>query len=221
METAFVAGAVSNPDGWPTDTLTEIVEELPHLEPLLWRDGSWQRRRAAGAADARSFDFGPQWGRRRCSLLFTEEVRDVPPLFPSLREAGGFASVNSFVDLVALPAAFVAMKLAPNRGRRPATRLLGWGMRRFARPPFGAIIVVEATGELDGTPRRVRVSISHGNEYEATGLVVATYISQWADPAYPSARTPGLHPMGLIVEPEPFLLGLAARGFRIEQRKPS
>jgi saccharopine dehydrogenase-like protein len=216
IETAFVGGAVSNPKGWPADTLTEVVDEIPHLEPLLWRDGSWRRRRAAGAGDARSFDLGPQWGRRRCSLLFSEELRDVPQLFPSLREAGGFASMNRFVDLVAFPAAFLAIKLAPRKGRRPASWLLGWGMRRFARPPFGVILVVEATGELDATPSQVRVSISHTNEYEATGLVVATYISQWADPAFPSARTPGLNPMGLIVEPEPFLLGLASRGFRVE-----
>jgi len=216
METAFVGGAVSNPNGWPPDTLTEVVDELPHLEPLLWRDGSWQRRRAAGAFDARSFDLGPQWGRRRCSLLFAEELRDIPQLFPSLREAGGFASVNRFVDLVALPAAFMAMKLAPKKGRRPASRLLGWGMRRFARPPFGVILVVEATGERDGKPSQVRVSISHSNEYETTGLVVATYVSQWADPTLPSARAPGLHPMGQVVEPEPFLQGLASRGFRIE-----
>jgi hypothetical protein len=89
-------------------------------------------------------------------------------------------------------------------------------MRRFARPPFGAILVVEAAGELDGKPSQVRVSISHPNEYEATGQVVAAYISQWADPAFPSARTPGLNPMGMIVEPEPFLLGLTSRGFRVE-----
>jgi saccharopine dehydrogenase (NAD+, L-lysine-forming) len=216
METAFVGGAVSNPKGWPADTLIEVVEEIPHLEPLLWQDGSWRRRRAAGAADARRFDFGPQWGRRRCSLLFSEELRDVPHLFPSLREAGGFASMNRFVDLVAFPAAFLAMKVAPDKGRRPASRLLGWGMRRFARPPFGAILVVEATGELDGKASQVRVSISHTNEYEATGLVVAAYISQWADPAFPTARTSGLNPMGMIVEPEPFLLGLASRGFRID-----
>lgn len=216
METAVVGGAVSNPEGWPADTLTEVVEEIPHLEPLLWRDGSWRRRPAAGALDARTFDLGPQWGRRRCSLLFSEEARDVPQLFPSLREAGGFASVNRFVDLVAFPAAFLAMKIAPEKGRRPASRLLGWGMRRFAHPPFGAILVVEATGELDGEPSQVRVSIGHTNEYEATGQVVAAYVSQWSDPMCPSARTPGLHPMGMIVEPEPFLLDLRSRGFRIE-----
>jgi Saccharopine dehydrogenase NADP binding domain len=216
METAFVGGAVSNPDGWPPDTLAEVVDEIPHLVPLLWRDGSWRRRRAAGAADARSFDFGPQWGRRRCSLLFSEEVRDLPHLFPSLREAGLFISMNRFVDLVAFPAAFLAMKIAPDKGRGPASRLLGWGMRRFARPPYGAILVVEATGAVDGTPTTVRVSVSHTNEYEATGLVVAAYIEQWADSTFPSARTPGLHPMGMIVEPEPFLQGLASRNFRIE-----
>lgn len=216
LETAFVGGAVSNPQGWPPNTVAEVVDEIPHLEALLWRDGSWRRRPAAGAADGRSFDFGPEWGRRRCFLQFGEELRGIPELFPSLRAAGGFFSLNRFVDLVAFPVALVAMKLAPRMARGPASRLVGWGMRRFARPPFGAIFVVEATGERDGTPSEVRVSISHTNEYEATGLVVATYLSQWADPTCPSARTPGMHPMGLIVEPEPFLLSLASRGFRVE-----
>jgi saccharopine dehydrogenase (NAD+, L-lysine-forming) len=215
LETVFVGGAVSNPNGWPPDTTTEIVEELPHLEPLLWRDGSWQRRPVGGALDGRPFDLGPAWGRRRCSLLFAEELRDIPPLFPSLREAANFGSVNRFVDSVALPTALMTMKVAPNRVREPASRLLRWGMRRFARPPFGAILVVEATGEVDGAPSRIRVSVSHEDEYTATGLVVAAYISQWADPQCPSARTPGLHPMGLIVEPESFLQQLAKRGFGI------
>src|SRR5204863_10169690 len=72
MQTAFISGAVSNPKGWPLNTLEEVVDELAHLEPLVWRDGQWRRRPLAGALDARSFDLGTEWGKRRCSLVFSE-----------------------------------------------------------------------------------------------------------------------------------------------------
>jgi hypothetical protein len=214
LQTAFVCGAVSDPEGWPAETLEEVVDELANLEPLRWRHGQWRRRPAGGAFDARSFDLGPQWGKRRCSLLFGEELRAIPDMFPSLQEAAGFGSVNWFVDRVAIPAAFVLVKAAPNRGRRPASRLFGWGMRRFARPPFGAVIVLDATGEGDGGGTRIKVVAAHANEYEATGDVVATYVSHWADPAS-QARRPGVHIMGHIVDPETFVRDLAARGFDI------
>jgi hypothetical protein len=215
IDTAFIGGAVSNPMGWPLETLEEVVDEIPDLEPLLWRDGQWRRRRAAGAFDARSFDLGAQWGKRRCSLFFSEELRDIPDMFPSLQEAAGFLSLNWFVDLVALPTAVALVKVAPQRGRRPASRLIGWGMRRFARPPFGAVIVLEATGEVDGKSTTVRVVLGHRNEYEGTGEVVATYVSHWADPTS-GARRPGIHTMGHIVDPESFLQDLTARGFRLD-----
>jgi hypothetical protein len=147
-------------------------------------------------------------------LLFSEELRDVPGMFPSLREAAGFLSVNWFVDRVALPAAAALVKVAPERGRRPASRLIGWGMRRFARPPFGAVLVLEATGEGDGGSTAERVVLTHRSEYEGTGEVVATYVSHWADPAS-GARRPGIHIMGHIVEPESFLRDLTARGFNL------
>jgi hypothetical protein len=215
MRTAFVGGAVSNPKGWPAETLEEVVDELGAVEPLLCRDGEWRRRPVFGALDARSFDLGPERGKRRCSLFFSEELRDIPAMFPSLQDAGGYLSVNWFVDRVALPAAVVLVKVAPERGRRPASRFIGWGMRRFARPPFGAVLVLDATGESDGSPTMVRVVVTHRSEYEATGEVVATYVSHWTDPAS-GARRPGIHIMGHIVEPESFLWDLAGRGFDID-----
>jgi hypothetical protein len=215
LQTVFVSGAVSNPKGWPAETLEEVVDEIGHLEPLLWRHGQWRRRPAAGAFDARRVDLGPEWGKRRCMLFFSEEVRDIPDMFPSLQEAAGFLSVNWFVDRVALPTALVLVKVAPKRGRRPASRLFGWGMRRFARPPFGAVLVLEATGEGDGGPTSLRVVLTHRNEYEGTAEVAATYVSHWADPAS-GARRPGIHIMGHIVEPESFVRDLAARGFRLD-----
>jgi hypothetical protein len=76
------------------------------------------------------------------------------------------------------------------------------------------VIVLEATGEGDGGATRVKIVLAHTNEYEATGEVVATYVSHWADPTS-GARRPGVHIMGHIVDPETFVRDLAARGFEI------
>src|SRR5439155_23910449 len=126
-----------------------------------------------------SFDLGTEWGKRRCSLFFSEELRDIPSMFPSLEDAASFVSLNWFVDRVALPTAVALVKVSPKRGRGTASRLLGWGMRRFARPPFGAVIVLDATGKGDRGATTVRVVLTHRNEYEATGEVVATYVAHW------------------------------------------
>src|SRR5205085_8424031 len=142
-------------------TVAEIVEMLDDPPVLVWRDGAWQRSRFVGMADRRTFDFGPKWGRHKCGPLFFPEMRSMPELFPSLREAGTFHASNAFVDGVALPLAMVVMRLSPRRAQRPAARLVGWGMRRFARPPYGAALKVDATGERDGNATSVSVTISH------------------------------------------------------------
>ncbi len=212
LDTAFVGITTSNPAGWPEDTVAELVDDIAHPAVFVWRDGAWRRSRLVGMADRRKFDFGPGWGHRTCSPLFLEEMRDLPKAFPSLQEAGTFFANNGFVDSVAFPLAMVAMRLAPRRGRRPASRLVGWGMRRFARAPFGCVLKVEASGERNGASAQVSVTVSHPSEYQATGLAVAAFVAQWSDGPGTPARTPGLHPMGMVVEPERFMRDLATRG---------
>jgi Saccharopine dehydrogenase NADP binding domain len=216
LGTAFVAATTSNGAGWPDETVAEIIEEIAHPPVFVWREGAWQRSRLVGMADRRKFDFGPEWGRRTCAPFFLEEMRDLPKLFPSLQQAGTFHASNAFVDSVALPLAMIVMRVAPGRGHRPASRLVNWGMRRFARPPFGAALKVDATGERDGASTEVSLMVSHPNEYEATGLAVAAFVSQWCDGPGTPARTPGLHPMGMIVEPERFARELTDRGFAVK-----
>jgi NAD(P)-dependent dehydrogenase (short-subunit alcohol dehydrogenase family) len=213
LDTAFVGATTSNKAGWPEDTVAEIIEEIAHPPLLVWRDGAWRSSRLMGMADRRKFDFGPEWGSRTCAPFFLEEMRDLPKLFPSLQQAGTFHASNAFVDSVALPLAIIAMRVAPQRARRPASRLVGWGMRRFARPPFGVVLKVDASGERHGASSQESVMVSHPNEYEATGLAVAAFIAQWSDGPGTPARTPGLRPMGMIVEPERFMRDLTARGF--------
>jgi hypothetical protein len=215
LDTAFVGATSSNEAGWPPETVAEIVADLAHPPAFVWRDGAWRHSRMAGMADRRTFDFGSEWGRRTCSPVFIEEMRDLPKLFPTLQRAGSFIAGNRFVDSVALPLAVLTMRVAPRLGHRPASRFVGWGMRRFARAPFGAVLRVDATGERDGVPADVSVTLNHQNEYQATGLVVAAFVEQWSDGPVAPARTSGLHAMGIVVEPERFMRDLAVRGFVI------
>lgn len=213
LDTAFVGATTTNQAGWPEDTVAEIIDDIAHPPLLVLRDGAWRSSRWMGMADRRKFDFGPEWGRRTCAPFFLEEMRDLPKLFPSLQQAGSFHASNVFVDSVALPLAIIVMRVAPQHGHRPASRIVGWGMRRFARPPFGVVLKVDAYGERNGALSQESVRVSHANDYEATGLAVAAYVAQWSDGRDTPARTPGLHPVGMIVEPERFMRDLVARGF--------
>ena len=215
LDSAFVGVATSNNEAWPAETIAEIVADLADPPTFVWRDGAWRRSRFMGMADRREFDFGSEWGKRKCGPVLVEEMRELPARIPSLKEAGVFMGNNAFTDSVGLPIGVLLMKLAPRRGHRPAARLVGWGMRRFARAPFGGVVKLEAGGERGGKAESVSVTISHPNEYEATGLVVAAYASQWRDGPNARARTPGVHPMGTVVEPERFMQDLVARGFTV------
>jgi len=219
LDTAFVGAVIHPNEVWPHESMVEVVEALADPPLLLWRDGAWRRPRLLGMTERRTFDFGPSWGRHKCSPVLYPEMRSMPELFPSLRESGTFHATNAFADGIATPVAMIGMRIAPRRSKHTAARFLGWGMRRFARAPYGAAIRVDATGESAGSPTRASVTISHPNEYEATGQIVAAFVNQWSDG---TARTPGLHPMGALVDPERFLQALTAAGFetRAEPEKP-
>ena len=195
---------------WPHASVVELVEMLSDPPVLLWRDGAWRRSRLLGIADRRAFDFGPLWGVHKCAPLFFPEMRAMPELFPSLHEAGTYHATNAFADSVALPLAMIGMRIAPHRAKDSAARFVGWGMRRFARAPYGAVLKVDATGRSGGEPVSASVTITHDNEYQATGQIVAAYVKQWQDG---TARTAGLNPMGTLVDPERFLDDLVAAGF--------
>ena len=61
-------------------------------------------------------------------------------------------------------------------------------------PGAAGIRIVVATGQRDGQPEEVSVTVSHPNEYQATGLVVAAYVTQWSDGPGTPARTPAAGP---------------------------
>ena len=99
----------------------------------------------------RSFDFGPPFGRQRCSLMYMKELELLPEQLPALRDCAFYVSgFNPVVDTTLLPLGMVVMKVSPRTLGRPYARLLAWALRRFSRPPYGTVFQVEAEGENAG-----------------------------------------------------------------------
>jgi len=157
-------------------TIHEFARELADYRVEALVDGSWSTREWKDAM--KSFDFGPPFGRERCSLMYMEELRRLPEQLPSLRTCGFYISgFNTFTNAVMMPLGLLVMKLSPNGLGKPFARALTWSLRTFGRPPYGTVWQVEAEG------------VPAGSVAAADPAAVATGSVAAADPA--AARSKG------------------------------
>jgi saccharopine dehydrogenase (NAD+, L-lysine-forming) len=198
-------------------TVQELTGELLDFQMASFRDGRWQ----AQWTGYQHFDFGPPFGRQGCAAMMLEEMRSLPDMIPSLRETGFFVGgFNWFADWVAMPLGMAAVKLAPQRGLRPAGDLLEWSLKRWSRPPYGTVLQMEASGVQHGQPVALRVRLAHDDGYVLTAVPVVACLLQYLDG---QIRQPGLQIQAHLVEPTRLLHDMARMGIavQIEQTTPS
>jgi saccharopine dehydrogenase (NAD+, L-lysine-forming) len=209
-------GGVLNPaGGLPyTQGVDELVAAFLDYEAQTFKDGRWQ---APSAFATRRIDFGAM-GRRNCYSMYFEELGPLPELYPSLCDLGFYiAGFNWLVDYAILPAMMLALKIWPSRAVAPMGRLLCWGTRAFAAPPFGVALKAEASGEQAGLPAQAEVSLYHADGYEFTAIPVVACLLQYLDG---SIRRPGLWMMGHLVDPARLLHDMERMGIRVAGRVP-
>ncbi len=235
LERAEVAGLMKvdwNAYGFAQDTIHEFAAELADYRVEALVDGLWSK--VSWGEAVRSFDFGPPWGRQRCSLMFMEELRRLSQTIPSLRACGFYVSgFNQVTDTVMMPLGLAVMKLSPDLLGRPYSRALTWSLRAFARPPYITVWQLEAEGELAGgqTPRGelaggqaaqeqstggravAGLRIIHPDGYWLTAATAAACLLQYVDG---SLRTPGVHLQALAVQPARLLCDLRRMGARLQ-----
>jgi len=192
-------------------TVTEFVEELAVYRSAVFDHGSW-----IGQPwwRSRRMDFGEPLGVRSTVPARSAELEQLCVGHPSLVELGLWvAGFNWFVDWVGFGAGSLALRLFGRRAIRPVGRTISWGLRRFSRPPWGAVILVEAGGWKKGRLVGVRGVVSHRDAYDLTAAPAAAAILQYLDG---SARRAGLWLQGLAVDPRRFMADLERLGAAVE-----
>jgi hypothetical protein len=199
-------------------TTEELVRELAGYQALECRAGVWQRASMRSMWLPHTMDFGRGFGRQYCAPMFLEEMRALPELCAGLQETGFYVGgFNWFVDWLVMPAALVAMRLAPRRALSPVARLMYWALRRFSKPPYGTLLKLEAAGECDGRIETASMTLSHADGYWFTAIPVVACLLQVLD-ADSGARQPGLWFQAHIVEPGRLLRDMQRMGIEITGR---
>ncbi|MBI3151108.1 MAG: saccharopine dehydrogenase NADP-binding domain-containing protein [Chloroflexi bacterium] len=195
IESALTAGYLAMKEIPYTEAVDELMEAFLEYQAQVYKNGAWTK---PSQWDMRSFDFGKDLGKRTCYSMFFEELRNLPNIYPSLKEAGFYISGSNWLaDLIVTPLVFVGIKLAPKRGIRPLGKLMWWAMGK-SKPPYLVALKVEAKGQRNGKQAEAQIRIAHPDGYELTAIPVVAYLLQYLDS---SAGKPGLHLMGHIAEP--------------------
>ncbi len=195
-------------------TMEELLNEFRDYQALEYRDGAWRGMNWLSAWKPVYMDFGPPFGRRACAPRFLEELRDLPTLLPGLRETGFYVGgFNWFVDGLVMPLALAGMRMAPGRLLRPLARLMGWGLKRFTRPPFGTLLRVEAAGLSGGKPHTLNMTVGHADGYALTALAAVACLLQLLDG---TISRPGLQLQAMAVDPARLLRDLARMGASVD-----
>jgi saccharopine dehydrogenase (NAD+, L-lysine-forming) len=196
IESALTAGYLNMGKSLPySEAVDELMEGFIDYQAQVFKNGAWTK---PTKWDMRKFNFGAEIGERTCYSMFFEELRALPAMLPSLRDAGFYISGSNWLaDLLITPIVMAGLKIAPKRGLTPLGKLMWWGMQH-SPPPYVVALKVEANGLKNGQQAQVEVRIEHTDGYELTAIPVVAYLLQYLDN---SARRPGLHMMGQLAEP--------------------
>ncbi|MEW6401421.1 MAG: saccharopine dehydrogenase NADP-binding domain-containing protein [Chloroflexota bacterium] len=208
IESAVTGGYLNMGGNLPfTEAVDEIMEGFKEYQAQVYKNGAWTKHTSW---DMRKFDFGPEIGTRTCYSMFFEELRALPAIYPTLRDAGFYISgTNWFVDMIVTPLIVIGLKIAPTRGIRPLGKLMWWGIMNLSKPPYRVVLKVDAQGQRNGQQVEVHARCEHEDGYELTAIPVVATLMQ-----YEKVRRPGLHMMGQIVEPDQLFKDMEGMGVR-------
>lgn len=151
MDKAIVGG-IMNMDfrnyEFSESTTIEFVEEIIDIQSIFYKNGKWQNANLLNTKDLIIMDFEGEFGKRQCTPMFFEELREIPRIFPTINHTGFYiAGFNWFVDYLIFPFILVCLKLFPKRSIKLMSKLMRWSLTTFSKPPYGIIMKLEASGE--------------------------------------------------------------------------
>jgi len=212
MDSAIVGSAIRDRAGLAfTSGVTELVESFRDYKSEMYKDGRWQKLKYA---DYPSIEFGHSFGDLRAYPVEMPELRLLPGLLPDLKDIGFFvAGFNWFADYLVTPLAMLGSRIAPRATTATLGRLLSWSTKKFAKPPYGTIVQVDAHGQSDGKPVRFRLSLFNEDAYVLTAVPTVAMIKQILQ----KRIQPGIHLMGLSCDPAELLCDIERAEIPITQ----
>lgn len=194
------------------ETVAESIRVLTSFRHLVYDSGRWKQVGPFGMLT--SMDFGSDMGRQNLAIMFLEELRAIPQLYPQVREVrfamGGF---DWFTTWVAFPVALASQLALRGALLRPVSRFVRWSFKRFSAPPYGTYLKLEARGMAGGKPKAVDVTVRHEDGYILTAASVASCMMQCFDG---SIRKPGVWIEANVVDPERTMRDLMKFGAEVE-----
>jgi saccharopine dehydrogenase (NAD+, L-lysine-forming) len=212
---AWISSVIAERGGIPaTSGLDELVASFRDYRAMRYENGRWRQLAGMRPSDYPVVDFGLGFGRRRTFVMEFDELYPLPDRLPGLRRLG-FSITMDRATNVASSLIVPALAVTGPRPRaiRMCSRLLAWTNRVFARPPYGCVVQMDAEGERGGAPTTVTVRLFHADGYDLTAIAAESMAEQLLDGR---AWRPGLHRMGLIVDPDRLLADMQAMGVRVE-----
>ena len=158
----------------------------------VYDEGSWS---PAPLTTTKKIDFGPPFGSCRCGPFALPEMRSVPERLGVERCGAYAAGGNGVADSLVALWYLLGLGKVPWLARLGARALVR--ANRFTRPPIGAVLAVEVTGESAGRPHHLRVSVQHEDGYVATAIPTLSCLLQLLDG---TLKKPGIRMMGHAVD---------------------
>ncbi len=213
MDSAIVGSVIRDKAGLPyTSGVAELVESFRDYKSEMYEDGRWQKLKYA---EYPKIEFEHGFGKLLTYPVEMPELRRLPELLPNLKSTGFFvAGFNWFADYLVTPLIMLGSRIAPRQTATSLGRLLSWSTKRFARPPYGTVVQVDAEGKREGRPVRFRLSLCHESAYTLTAIPAVAMIKQMLRRKVP----PGIHLMGLCCDPVELLEDIERTEISITQR---
>lgn len=190
---------------------SEIVDSIGSYTGEIYTGKAWRR---SAYRDMRRFDFGAEWGRQACWPLTGPELKSLPAEL-GLEALGVYiAGFNKVIDYALTPLIIFAYQLKPFLGRLGWTRAMLWANKKWTRPPFGVVMLLEAAGLRKGQSNKIQLRLSSEDAYVLTAVAVVACIRQYlsADPV-----ASGLWMMGNWVNAPLLIRDLQLMGVKWEE----
>jgi hypothetical protein len=176
--------------------------------PYVFKEGAWQK---ASMSASRKIDFGSPFGERKCYLCNLDEVEDQPAEF-NIREFELYAAeTNAFTMMIIVIWNLLKLNKFPG-GIKLGAKLLHWGVRKFAKKPFGITLKLEAWGEINGVNRQLDLYLFCNDVYKSTAISTVACILQLLDS---DIEAKGVSYMGHAVDADRFIRDMERLGMAV------